>query len=275
MEDCESDWKILKDACRFMQVLGGTANKTCGGHIHIGANTLGVDKKAWEYFLKIWSEAEPLIYMISNRRGEKTREKASLYARPASEAIDNIFFESINLKNTEDVESLARKVSSNNRYKGLNLINVHSKTKNTIEFRLPNGTLDYNIWRENILLFGRMIQVAKSRSIIPTFKEKEYNRFFESDLSEKEKVVRFLNLVFDDEKEKDIYMQRWRYRAGEKPVFKENSVPKYKRQKFKESIKEQISIISEEVSDTERIEAMQVLIGENRRQMPQKPDIDK
>ena len=88
-------------------------------------------------------------------------------------------------------------------------------------------------------------------------------------MSEKEKLTRFLNLVFDNDSEKEIFYKRWQYRAGETPVFGENSVNTYKRQVRTEakpqSMAQQMRVIADEVSDVDRIEAMRVLIGEKER----------
>lgn len=263
--DKEEDWESIKRVCEVLKAIGGTANKTCGGHIHIGTNVLGVDKKAWENFVKVWAEAEPLLYMISNRRGEKTRSNAVKHAKMTKDKINSVNWQKVKILNDIGLSVFAQKISDEDRYKGLNLDNVGNPGKNTIEFRISNGTIDYDIWRENILLYGRLVQMAKIRSIDPTIKAKEFERFFEKDLEEKEKLTRFLDLVFNDEEEKKIFRSRWEYRAGEKPTFGKESITTYKRQTYKEPIKEQIRKISEEGNTKDRIEVMNVLIGEKNK----------
>ena len=269
LEDTEEDWKRLRNTCMFLKVIGSKVNNTCGGHIHIGTNILGVDKKGWETFSKVWAEVEPLIYMISNRRGERTRASVGRYAKMSANDINQIEWKSVRIRNEEDISRLAYDIDCGNRYRGLNLTNVGNPGKNTIEFRLSNGVVDYNIWRENMLLYGRIIQMAKLHSIDPSRKQKSLDEFFEQDLSEKEKLTRFLNLVFDNDSEKEIFYKRWQYRAGETPVFGENSVNTYKRQVRTEakpqSMAQQMRVIADEVSDVDRIEAMRVLIGEKER----------
>ncbi len=243
MQDNSRDWTQLHNACQMLKILGCDSNKTCGGHIHIGVNYLGLDKKAWENFLKMWSEAEPLIYMISNRRGEKTRVGAEHYAQQASYGINRIDWDGVKIESMEDLTNLALEISGGDRYKGLNLTNVGFAEKNTTEIRLSNGTVNYNVWRENILLYGRMMQVAKQMSVVPTYKQEEYDSFFEQGLPEKEKIKRFLNLVFNSEVEKDIFYKRWESRAGEKPVFGEYSIKTYVRQRTPEIGSQKLSEI--------------------------------
>ena len=180
----------------------------------------------------------------------------------------------IKIRDENDVLRIAKTVSNvaywgPYRYRGLNLTNVGLRKKNTIEFRLSNGSVDYGVWRENIMLYGRMIQMAKMQSIDPTRKKKEMEAFFEKEIPEKEKIKRFLNLVFDNDEEKEIFYKRWQYRAGEVPVFGWESVKTYKGQYWKEhdkgeSMVKQIAMVAKNVPDEKRLDAMKVLINEER-----------
>ncbi len=238
LDDTEESWEKLRDICEFIQAIGGRVNKSCGGHIHIGANIIGVDKEAWKTLLDVWKEAEPLIYMMSNKRGEITREGAILhYAKMNTDKIEKIDWNSISIRNDEDIKKIAQKTHENasDRYRALNLTNLITQKHNTIEFRLSNGTIDYDILRENILLYGRLVQMAKMHSIDPNWKRKELELFKEHDILEQEKVERFLNLVFDEEEEKKIFYDRWESKVGEIPIFGENSVKTYVWQKVKKN----------------------------------------
>lgn len=280
MEDTIEDWTNFRNACLFLKAIGCEANRTCGGHIHIGTNTLGVDKKAWEVFLKTWAEAEPLIYMISNRRGEKTRKGVDHYAKLSDSSIHSIDWKSVKIKDENDVFRIAEAISYDSwmmyddRYRGLNLTNVGLKEKNTVEFRLSNGSVDYGVWRENMMLYGRMMQMAKMQSIDPTRKKKEMEAFFEKGIPEKEKMKRLLNLVFDRDEEKEIFYKRWQYRAGEEPVFGWGAAKTYRSQYWREHDKsetmlQQIATVAETVSDEDRVATMRALIGEREQNISQ------
>ena len=233
LRDKKEDWEKLLNVCSFIRIIGGKANKTCGGHIHFGSNILGVDKYAWKLFLTMWAEAEPLLYMISNRKGEKTRVSVERYSSMMANAIRRNISNLVEINNEEDIGKFVSGLQDS-RYCSVNLTNIGSQNKNTIEFRLSNGSVDYDIWRENILLFGRMLQTAKLCSIDSTIKKDRLEKFFEAGLSEKEKLKRFLDLIFDKEEEKQIFYKRWESRAGENPIFGEYSVSTYKRQKNSE-----------------------------------------
>ena len=55
LTDTEESWRKLDTACRFIRALGGRPNKTCGGHIHLGTNFLGLDTQAWRNFRYLWA----------------------------------------------------------------------------------------------------------------------------------------------------------------------------------------------------------------------------
>ena len=174
------------------------------------------------------------MYMITNRRGEKTRRKIETYGQMVYSKIQSINWDSVHINNEEDIKKICDKVNNRSRYFSVNLKNVGKAEKNTIEFRLANGSVNYDIWRENCLLFGRLIQTAKICSIDYSIKKEKLQKLFEPDLSEKEKLIRFLDLIFEDEKEKQIFYKRWESRSGEKPLFGEKNVTTYHRQKKSE-----------------------------------------
>ena len=168
--------------------------------------------------------------MISNRRGERSREGVKFYATESASSINKIDWDEVIINGEKDVERLARRIYGENRYKSCNLGNIAEGDKPTIECRGANGTVIYNISRENILLFGRMIQAAKLCSVCYELKGEKLERIFERDISEKEKLIRFLDFVFDSEEEKEIFYKRWASKAGEKPIFGKSSIKTYIRQ---------------------------------------------
>lgn len=46
------------------------------------------------------------------------------------------------------------------RYAGLNLTNIGNSKKNTIEFRMANGTLDPEVIKQNVFLYASIIDTA-------------------------------------------------------------------------------------------------------------------
>ena len=153
-------------ACKALCLSGQTISERCGGHIHIGADYL-TDLQDWKNLRTIWNNTEKILYIISNRKGEIPRKGVLVYARPIS-GNDESKQETINLENESDLEKfiVGTKIIQGTRYSGINYCNVGRKEKNTIEFRLPNGTLDPTTWIENINLFGGLVRVSHELSKI-------------------------------------------------------------------------------------------------------------
>lgn len=153
-------------ACKALCLSGQTISERCGGHIHIGADYL-TDLQDWKNLRTIWNNTEKILYVISNRKGEIPRAGVLGYAQPIS-GKDESKQKTINLENESDLENFIAetKIIQGTRYSGINYVNVGEEEKNTIEFRLPNGTLDPTTWIENINLFGGLVRVSHELSEI-------------------------------------------------------------------------------------------------------------
>ena len=152
--------------CQELRRLRQTTSKRCGGHIHIGADYL-TDIQDWRNLRTIWNNAEGIFYAISNAKGEIPRQGVIEYASPISKK-DETFSETIKLDSEDDLEKYIKllKEIQGSKYSGINYRNVGSSGKNTIEFRLPNGTINPTTWVENINLFGGLIRTSHELSKI-------------------------------------------------------------------------------------------------------------
>ena len=152
--------------CQELRRLRQTTSKRCGGHIHIGADYL-TDIQDWRNLRTIWNDAEGIFYAISNAKGEIPRQGVIEYASPISKK-DETFSETIKLDSEDDLEKYIKllKEIQGSKYSGINYRNVGSSGKNTIEFRLPNGTINPTTWVENINLFGGLIRTSHELSKI-------------------------------------------------------------------------------------------------------------
>lgn len=164
LKDIENDWKNLDKVCSIVEPLA-SIEKNSGGHIHVGTQALGNKKESWLNFFKLWSVYENIVYRFVYGDFLTARPSMTEYAPPMSLSFWNAYG---NLK-AEDVslENIIYKFSSE-KYQAINLRNISIndcdkfKTKNTIEFRCPNGSLDSAIWQNNVNLFVRMLLYSKS-----------------------------------------------------------------------------------------------------------------
>jgi len=185
---------------KIMQDVGFQETDTCGGHIHFGADFLDIGdgqgpEKALKNLRMIWKEGEELFYKMSNGEGKVTRSGDSMYASGIADILD------------DENEVMQRLQES--RRRGVNFCNLKPGGKNTIEFRLSNGTIDPEEVKQNIYLFGRLMVVSKDMAICPEKYEKKVINLKNRDISEAEKEEALLDLLFENEAEKDVYRRRW------------------------------------------------------------------
>ena len=220
LKDNTEDMKSLELVCDLMLKVGLRADELCGGHIHIGADYLGNNFKAWENLVIIWNESEELLYKMSNEKEKIPRDNTKKFAKTSHNKIEELYTNGkVKIEKEEDFSKICE-ILTDTKYRGLNLINLGKEDKNTIEYRMPNGTLNTKTIKENIKLFGSLLQVSKEMALKPEYKKEEFIKLKDRNLTEGEKVEALLDLLFDDEKIKNIYRQRWDSVKGEKQIDK-------------------------------------------------------
>lgn len=124
---------------------------------------------------------------------------------------------------------------SKRRYSGLNLTNIGNSQKNTIEFRMANGTLNPEVIKQNVFLFSSLINTAIKMTENPELYQDRVTEFYKTDVIEKEKVENFLSLIMDNPEDRRIYMDRWKS-VKDAQIFLKNdrkfSPNRFKREQF-------------------------------------------
>lgn len=91
---------------------------------------------------------------------------------------------------------------------------------NTYEFRNHNSTLELDELKKNIMLDSALSNIAYEMAYEPGKNDKKLSAFFEKDVSEEEKVDRFLELLFENPDDRKIFKSRWEANK-DAPVFQE------------------------------------------------------
>ncbi len=214
----EANGEEIYFMCDVIKCLDANSTERCGGHVHIGSAYL-TTLQSYVNLIELYSNAEEIIYVISNREGEIPRDKGpNKYAIPLSGKIENaIQAERLQLTNLDEFILQLQEVQGG-KFSSLNLKNVDNLCKRTIEFRMSNGTINPDTWIENINLFGGIVSAAEKLQIIQskpeetrTDEESKYLANFDilkEDVSSERKLQAFLELTIAPE-EQDLYARRY------------------------------------------------------------------
>lgn len=130
--------KSLKVVCDTINEHGARVNRSCGLHIHLGADQLTLDQ--WVRVIKNYARIEPIIdtFMAESRRYNNNHYCKSIIA-----CADR--FENGSVNEFRDIEA----AFSFDRYHKVNVMSY--RRHKTIEFRQHHGTTDFNkikMWAE-------------------------------------------------------------------------------------------------------------------------------
>jgi len=217
LTDNKEDVEDIYIICTLLQKCGQEITEKCGGHIHIGADYL-TSKESYMNLFEIWGNTEKILCIISNEKGNIPRSGLQDYATPISPKLHKALEKgTINLESEEDLDKFVREIQKvqHSRESGLNLLNINDG-KNTIEFRIPNGSINPDSWIENAKLFGRIIQVSQKLAEIEKQTEiTEEDRklldlrdMLKEEVPEQEKLEILLELLFT-EQERIVYKERY------------------------------------------------------------------
>ena len=262
--DSPEDWKSISDICDHIKKFPGNksggvvSDEKCGLHVHFDADCLIKDPNRMKNFLKLYTESEELLYKMCNDKNDPIRPGAINRNLKGLNLISSIWRKGvaapIGKKILKHIENNTLKVSfkkfsklkilasrlklDERRYAGLNLTNIGNPEKNTIEFRMANGTLNPKTIKQNVFLYSSLINTAIKITENPELYQGKLSEFYRTDVSEEKKAENFLNLIIENPEDIKIYMERWES-VKNAAVFKNNSKKgfaqnRFKREEFKE-----------------------------------------
>lgn len=267
LKDTEQDWKDIFAMCEQMKKFPGdkgdkvVADSKCGLHIHFDAECLVKDPNKMKNFLRLYAESEELLYKMCNDKDNPIRKGAinkdfkgihlisamwrnGMAAPTGKKIIKQIQNGTLKLsyKKFGKLRMLASKYKlDERRYAGLNLTNIGNSNKNTIEFRMANGTLDLEVIKQNVFLYSSLINTAIKMTENPELYKEKLTEFYKTDMSEKEKVESFLQLIMESQEDRKIYMDRWES-VRQAQVFQKNDRKGFAQNRFKREQFRQIAM---------------------------------
>ncbi len=226
--------KELYAICGFLQDVGfnNTNKNNVAGQINIGINNLDTARSIINFY-ELYCNSEELLYHICNEEGDILRANINTASKfgPISNLFGTISYDE-NMSREELLDLIVEKQGINFKKNSIALRDMKSSKSARLEFRMPNGTIKPEVWIDNIRLFGRMVEVAKEIDLIqdldnPTEEQLRKLNLKESlkkDVPLDEKLEILMDLLFDDEKIKQIYKNR--FRTLERMI-SEKSIDKY------------------------------------------------
>ena len=258
LTDSEQDWENIASMCEQIKKYPGkkgpeaVANSKCGLHVHFDSECLTSNPETFRNFMRLYAESEELLYKMCNDKNDSIRKGAinkdfkgihlisamwrNGMAAPSSKKIlhhiqnDTL---KVSYKKFGRLRMLASKYKlDERRYNGLNLTNIGNSKKNTIEFRMANGTLSPEVIKQNVFLYASLMNTAIQMTENPQEFEDKLDAFYRTDVTEEQKAQNFLNLIMQDSQDRQIYMDRWQSVKDSK-VFAKNSRKGFAQDRFK------------------------------------------
>lgn len=206
----KEDLTTLEAVCATLEKMNFSADQSCGCHVHIGADYLKT-KEDYATLLYLFANCEDIIYNITDKAYSQKRLKFAKFAgKVKKELINSIENGDLEKCRTYSnyIETI-KKISSS-RYRGLNLQNINKPEKNTIEFRMANGEVSFKEILANINLFAKLVQISHD---LNTYDEYNFKTILAKKIGnepdEEKRLELLLNLLFETDKEKEIYRLRY------------------------------------------------------------------
>ncbi|MBQ8234128.1 MAG: amidoligase family protein [Bacilli bacterium] len=202
------DLKKLKYVCEFMNNNEFTVDNTCGGHIHYGISCI----ESIEHLLlllDIYCNCEEIFYLICNRKNSIPRDYVLEHAKSYTDLLyrNKKILYILNNTNLQGAYDLLYNIQNDNFDKkySINFLNCFDEYKHTLEFRGPNGEIEYDELIYNILLFGKLLEKTKLMVNNNDYKMlnvlKNYNGY--------NRLLVLLDILFDDNNIKQVYKDRY------------------------------------------------------------------
>lgn len=142
----------VKKVCIALKRAGAKVNKSCGFHLHLGAQDLTLDnfKNLFKSHIKLENEFDSIL--PESRRGNANRYCKSLTSIPRFES---------KIDSSNSISEIQSVFTS--RYVKLNFKSY--QRYGTVEFRQHSGTITFSKIKNWILICGRMVEYCKQNGL--------------------------------------------------------------------------------------------------------------
>lgn len=217
LRDNLKSWNQLKSICDFLKNEKANADDMAGGHIHIGANVIGSNVEKWKKFIKFYIVYESIIFRFAYGDKVKSRKKLKRYAPPIA---DRLYKQLDKLNCARDIDDIKNILYYSDRFQAINFSNISFSSldsfeeDNTIEFRVPNGTIEEVIWQNNINAITKLM-LAPSKNMIDIdyleYKIKEDGVLpeYRYNIVDLQNALEFVDMIFDNNLDKIYFLKQY------------------------------------------------------------------
>lgn len=210
------DLKQIKAACELLKNLRAYTDDQCGGHIHFDSKILEQKTTYYQNLILLVMNYEDVLYRFAAGEDEYARDGCMDYAIPLNHVLktkdlnkfinDDIPFE-------EFCDQYIAKGTTRNY--GVNLRNItDNKHAKTIEFRFPNGTLNEQVWYNNINVMGLILEYAKKMPMVK--RELFYQNILNGELRfginkrvNLQRAKEFIQLITEDVEDQQMFIKQY------------------------------------------------------------------
>ncbi|MBQ3408683.1 MAG: hypothetical protein IJH12_05740 [Clostridia bacterium] len=231
LHDTIEDMSALKALFDTLRDVGYYAEKSndyntnTSGQVNIGLDYLD-SAEAIVCFFELYGNVEEVLYHICNPNGEFIRQDifASSRFKPVSPLLGKRII-SEDLTREEAIELFASERDGGNNhdmmYKKMSVCIRDGDSKfgrARLEFRMSNGSDDFEVWKQNIKLYAKLVELSKEISSIRQKSEitagEELKLLLFEELKDEENTLEdklniLMDLLFKNEVDKEIYIDRF------------------------------------------------------------------
>ena len=190
-------------------------------HLHVNANSFYTYRN-FTKFLLLYTIYEGIIYRFAYMDRLNARESLIYSASPMAIDLAHSYEDIENAYNTKLIKSMF------DRFRGLNFTHIHSfrnySERNTIEFRMGNGTLDPVLWQNMINFYTKLILASNKdldmdrlNYLLQRIIDSDCFNYFNFDRYNLDMAIELADTIFDNMLDKTNFLKQY-IKNGEKTV---------------------------------------------------------
>ena len=219
LRDDISSWRDVSNVCYFLKRHYVDTLHNAGGHVHVGGHILGSDCDKWRNFIKLYVAYENVLFRFFYGDKVSGRKRILRFAPP----IGDFLCQRLDTFNhVRDISSFLVNLPYG-KYQSVAFFHLdfasidEVKEGNTLEFRMPNGTVEEVIWQNYVNTCVKMM-IAYEKGLVDEefldYKIKnervssihDFCLYPEVDLAG---VLEFVDMVFDNDLDKVYFLRQY------------------------------------------------------------------